>query len=54
MQVASEVSGELEEAKEGRSASEADQRRLLSQLQHLEENAEADLAAAAEQVVPLP
>ena len=50
-QAAAEVSGELEEAKEGRSASEAEVKRLHSQLLRLEENAEADLAAAANQVL---
>ena len=44
------MSGELEDAKEGRSASEAEVQRLHRQLLRLEENAEADLAAAANQV----
>ncbi len=43
--------GELEEAKEGRSASEAEVQRLHAQLLRLEENAEADLARAAEEVM---
>jgi type VI protein secretion system component VasF len=50
LQAAADVLGELEEAKEGRSASEAEKQRLHSQLLRLEENAEADLARAADEV----
>ena len=50
LQAAADVLGELEEAKEGRSASEAEVQRLHSQLLRLEENAEADLARAADEV----
>lgn len=42
--------GELEEAKEARTASEAQVQQLHEQLLRLEENAEADLARAAEEV----
>lgn len=44
--------GELEEAKEARAASEAQVQQLHKQLLRLEENAEADLARAAEEVRP--
>jgi hypothetical protein len=50
LQAAADVLGELEEAKEGRSASEAEVQRLHSQLLRLEENAEADLTRAADAV----
>lgn len=50
LQAAADVLGELEEAKEGRSASEAEVQRLHSQLLRLEENAEADMARAADEV----
>ena len=49
-QAAADVLGELEEAKEGRAASEAEVRHLHSQLLRLEETAEADLARAADEV----
>ena len=42
--------GELDEAKEARAASEAQVQQLHKQLLTLEENAEADLARAAEEV----
>lgn len=42
--------GELEEAKEARAASEAQVQQLHQQLLRLEENAEADLATAADEV----
>ena len=51
LQAAADVLGELEEAKEGRSASEAEVQRLHSQLLRLEENAEADLTRAADEVI---
>lgn len=50
LQAAADVLVELEEAKEGRSASEAEVQHLHSQLLRLEENAEADLARAADEV----
>ena len=49
-QAAADVIGELEEAKEVRTASEAQVQQLHKQLLRLEENAEADLARAAEEV----
>ena len=42
--------GELEEAKEARAGSEREVQQLHKQLLRLEENAEADLARAAEEV----
>ena len=50
VQAAAEVLGELEEAKEARRASEAQVQQLYKQLLSLEENAEADLARAVEEV----
>lgn len=50
VQAAADVLGELEEAKEARAASEAQAQQLRLQLLRLEENAEADLARAAEEV----
>ena len=50
LQAAADVLGELEKVKEGRTASEAEVQRLHSQLLRLEENAEADLARAADEV----
>lgn len=50
LQAAADVLGELEEAKEARTASEAQVQQLHKQLLRLEENAEADLARAAEEV----
>ena len=43
--------GELEEAKEARASSEEQVQQLHKQLLRLEENAEADLARAAEEVL---
>ena len=42
--------GELEEVKEGKAGSDAEVQQLHKQLLRLEENAEADLARAAEEV----
>lgn len=50
LQAAADVLGELEEAKEARATSEAQVQQLHKQLLRLEENAEADLARAAEEV----
>lgn len=50
LQAAADVLGELEEAKEARATSEAQVQKLHKQLLRLEENAEADLARAAEEV----
>ena len=51
LQAAAEVYGELEEAKEARAASEKQVQQLHKQLLTLEENAEADLARASQEVL---
>ena len=50
MQVAADTAGELQDAQQAQAGSAAEVKRLLTQLTRLEENAEADLQRAADEV----